>query len=178
MDSSSGVASVISLVLAIVLLISPATSAFSFSACGSAAADPVAGVPGLPDNSAQSPAQSIDESFNGKTVRVADGEILGVQLNERDPDQTWQFGGGEGFKVVSDVVLQTYPARHDFRVRVYRPGDIRFTKIDRRDGFVIDTFHVRVVIDRAESGNNSRRSHPLRMLLSMEPKTDVYPFWR
>jgi hypothetical protein len=175
MVSPPGFVTVISLVLAILLLISPAAGAFSFPVDRSTAADLVASVPGLSENGALSLARSIDENFNGKTVRVADGDILSVQLNERDPDQTWQFSGGDGFKVVSDVVLQTYPARHDFRVKVFRPGDLRFTKIDRRDGSVIDTFKVRVVLDQVKSGNNSHTSHPLRMLQSMGPDMGVCP---
>lgn len=173
MDVSSGTALIISLLLAIVLSVCPVTGVFSFPADWSVAADAVTGSPAQSDSGVQSSVKTVDESFNGKTVRVASGDTLLVQLSESNPDQTWRFDGGNGFKVVSDVVLQTYPARHDFRVSVSRTGDLRFTKIDRRDGFVIDTFHVRVVIEQAGSGNKSRRSHPLRMLPAMGP--DMYP---
>jgi hypothetical protein len=174
MVSSPGVAIVISLVLALVLLVSPVTGAFSFPAGWSAAADLVAGAPGLADNGAQSRVKAIDESFNGKTVRVASGDVLLVQLNEPNPDQTWHFRGDDSFKVISDVVLEMFPARHDFRVKVYRPGDLRFAKVDRRDSFVIDTFTVHVALDKGKPDDDSRTSHPLRM---KGPGMNAFRFW-
>jgi hypothetical protein len=178
MNASPGIALITPFLLAIVLSACPAAGGFSFPADGSVAADAVIGSPAQSDSGVQSSVKTVDESFNGKTVHVASGDTLLVQLNEHNPDQTWHFDGSNGFKVVSDVVLQTYPARHDFRLSVSRPGNLRFTKIDRRDGFVIDTFSVRVVLDEAGSGSTPRRSHPLRMLQSMEPDLYVRSFWR
>jgi hypothetical protein len=178
MDTSPGAAISISLALAIVLSACPVAGAFSFPAGWAAATDLIAGGPGLQDKGAQPRVRAIDESFNGKTVHVASGDTLLVHLNERNPDQTWHFRGDDSFKVISDVVLEMYPARHDFRVRVYRPGDLRFNKVDRRDGFVIDTFTVRVVLDKDKPDDDSLPSYPLRMLHTIGPGMNEFPFWQ
>jgi hypothetical protein len=174
MVTSPGADTVISLVLAIVLSASPAAGALSFPAGWMASTDLFAGVPGLADKGTQSRVQAIDESFNGKTVHVASGDTLLVQLNERNPDQTWHFRGDDSFKVISDVVLEMFPARHDFRVKVYRPGELRFDKVDRRDSFVIDTFTVHVALDKGKPDDDSRTSHPLRM---KGPGMNAFRFW-
>jgi hypothetical protein len=176
MDISPGAAITISLVLAIVLSACSAT-VLSLPAGGTVATGIIAGVPGPSDDEALSKVLAIDESSSGKTVHVASGDTLLVKLNERDPNQTWRYSGDDGFKVVSDTVLQTYPARHNFRVKALRPGDLSFTKVDSRDGSVLDTFKVRVVIDKKTSGNGPKRTHPLEMIHTIIPDMSVFRFW-
>ena len=161
MDTSPGAVITISLVLAIVLSACPASGAFSFPADGMDVTGIIAGVPGPTDNGSVSGLHVIDESSRGKTVHAASGDMLLVKLKEYDPNRAWHFSSEDGFKVVSDVVLQSYPAQHDFKVRVLRPGDLRFQKIDSRDGSVIDTFTVHVAVDRKASGDDSGLAHPL-----------------
>jgi hypothetical protein len=178
MDTSPGVVITISLALAIVLSACPAAGAFSFPAGETAAAGIIAGGPGPSDNGAQFRVHSIDESSAGKTVRIAGGDLLLVQLNEPDPDQAWHFSGGDGFKVVSDVVLESHPARHNFKVKASRPGDLLFRRVDRRDGYVLDTFVVHVAIEPAKSGDGSRKAHPLSGLSILSRHRNTSASWK
>jgi hypothetical protein len=177
MDISPGAALAISLVLAIVLSACSATVVLSLPAGRTSVTGIIAGVSGPSDHGALSRALSIDDSSNGRTVHVADGGTLLVQLNEVNPDQTWRYSGDDSFKVVSDTVLQSYPARHNFRVKALRPGDLRFTKVDSRDGFLIDTFTVRVVIDKSTPSVSPRKSHPLEMIRTIIPGMIASRFW-
>jgi hypothetical protein len=177
MDTSPGVAITISLVLAIVLTTCPVTGSLSLPAGGLSATGIIAGVPGAADDVTLARAISVDDSSNGKTVHVASGDAILVQLDEQDPDQTWHYSGDDGFKVVGDVVLQMYPARHDFRVKALRPGDLRFNKVDRRDGYVIDTFTVRVSLDQENPAATPRKTHPLQMLRTISQVMNAFRFW-
>lgn len=177
MDISPGAAITISLVLAIVLSACSATVVLSLPAGSTVATGIIAGVPGSSDDGALSKVLSIDDSSNGKTVHSADGDTLLVRLNEPDPDQTWRYSGNNGFKVVSDTVLQTDPATHNFRVKALRPGELRFTKVDSRDGFVIDTFTVRVTIDKSTPGSGPKKTHPLEMIHTIIPDMSAFRFW-
>lgn len=175
MDISPGAAITISLVLAIVLS-SCSAAVLSLPAGRASATGIIAGVPGPSDDEALSKVRAIDDSSNGKTVHIADGDTLLVQLNEYDADRTWRYSGDDGFKVVSDTVLQTYPARHNFRVKALRSGILNFTKIDDRDGFIIDKFTVRVTIDKSTPDSGPRKTHPLEMTRAI-PDMSAYRFW-
>lgn len=177
MDISPGAALTISLVLAIVLSACSATVILSLPAGRTTATGIIAGGPGLADDEIHLKVLAIDDSSNGKTVHVADGDTLLVKLNEVNPDQTWRYSGDDGFKVISDTVLQTYPAMHNFRVKALRPGDLNFTKVDSRDGFVIDTFTVRVVIDRSTPSGGPKKTHPLEMIHTIIPDVGAFRFW-
>jgi hypothetical protein len=177
MDISPGAAIAISLVLAILLSACSAT-VLSLPAGSTVATGIIAGIPGPSDDEALGKVRAIDESSRGRTVHIADGETLLVRLNELNPDQTWRYSGDDSFKVVSDTVLQTYPARHTFRVKALRPGDLRFTKVDDRDGFVIDTFTVRVVLDKGQPTGGPRKTHPLEMIRTIIPDMIAFRFWQ
>ena len=162
MDSSPGVAITISLVLAIVLSACPVAGAFSIPASGISATGIIAGLPGQADNGNGPGLRVIDGNSGAKTVHVARGDVLLVHFIENDPNRAWRLSSDGGFKVVSDVVLQTYPARHDFRIKVARSGEIRFSQVDSRDGYVIDTFVVRVIADQEKPGASSLEAHLFR----------------
>jgi hypothetical protein len=177
MDISPGAAITISLVLAIVLSACSATVVLSLPAGRTTATGIIAGVPGPADDEIHSKVLAIDDSSNGRTVHIADGDTILVRLNEFDADRTWHYSGDDGFKVVSDTVLQTYPAMHNFRVKALRPGELRFTKVDSRDGFVIDTFSVRVTIDKSTPGGGPKKTHPLEMIHTIIPDMSAFRFW-
>jgi hypothetical protein len=177
MDISPGAVITISLVLAIVLSACSATIVLSLPAGRTATTGMLAGVPGPSDEEIHLKVLAIDDSSNGRTVHIADGDTLLVRLNESNPDQTWRLSADNGFKVVSDTVLQTYPAMHNFRIKALRPGDLNFTKVDSRDGFVIDTFTVKVVIDKSTPSVGPRKTHPLEMIHAIIPDMNVFRFW-
>lgn len=178
MSSSPGAAIIISLVLAIALSATPVTCAMSFPQVWPTSADLFAGGPVLQDNAVSSKVTVIDESFNGRTIQAARGETLLVQLSERDIDRTWHFDGGSSFSLTGDAILEMYPARHDFRVKVLGPGDLRFKKIDRRDGFVVDTFSVTITLKESKPEKDSTKSYPLWGLDATGPEMIAFPFWQ
>ena len=163
MTTSPGIVTIISIIMAMALLAVPAAIATSSPPGGPTEAGIVASDTGFRDISGSQPPKvtAIDESFNGNTVRVARGDTLLVQLPERETYKTWQFDGGSAFKVIGDTVLETYPMRHDFRVKVLGPGDLRFKKIDRRDGFTIDTFSVKIAMKEGKPGKGTSDAYPL-----------------
>lgn len=174
MRSSPGAAIIVLLALAIALLTVPAIGAVAFPADRMVATVLVAGVSGLRDNEISSNVTVIDESYNGMTIRVARDDTLLVQLYERDPDRTWHFDCGDSFTVVDDTIPEKYPGRHDFWVRVRGPGELRFKKIDCRDGFLIDTFAVKAIIGR-DRPDDSPTSYPLWRLHAISPRISKSP---
>jgi len=113
------------------------------------------------NNVAPSRSIALDESSNGRTVRAEKGQVLVVRLKETDPGQTWHFTGGNGFTVVSDTTLESFPMQHVFRVKVRRPGDLAFAKVERLSQRTVETFTVRVVIDEKEPAAGPDTLHPL-----------------
>ncbi len=163
MDRSPGNAIIISLALAMALSACPVAYAYSLPSGWMAESGLVAGVPGLSDDTpASRQVHPIDENFDGRTVRIASGDVLLVKLREYD-QQSWHFIDDNGFSLISDVVLQTYPEQHSFRVKAYRPGELHFKLVDRNNGSVIDTFSVTVVFDSKKPADKRTTSHPLRM---------------
>jgi hypothetical protein len=177
MDVSPGAAITISLVLAIVLSACSATI-LSLPAGRPSATGILAGVPGPSDDGALAKVRAIDEISNGRTAHITNWDTLLVQLNEYDADRTWRYSGDDSFKVISDNVLQTYPARHNFRFKALRSGILNFTKIDDRDGFVIDKFSVRITIDKSTPSIGSKKTHPLEMIHAIIPDASASGFWR
>jgi|AGTN01.1.fsa_nt_gi hypothetical protein len=164
MDRSPGNVIIISLMLATAF--STCTVAYAYSLPSGRTAEPglIASVPGSSDDApAARQVHAIDDSFNGRIVRVAPGDVLLVKLREYDSEQSWRFIDDNGFSLISDVVLQTYPEQHSFRVKASRPGELNFDLIDRNNGSVIDTFSVTVVFDSKKSADKRTMPHPLRM---------------
>lgn len=163
MKRSPGAVIVLILIMsALTAIISPAQALFSFPVLGSAPVGSVAiGSKAQSEDMAPSRYMAIDESYNGKSFGAFKNEVLIVQLKETDPAQSWHYTGQGNFKIVGDTVLESFPALHDFRVKVRGPGDLMFAKVDRRSGDVIERFGVHIVIREPEPKGDIITRYPL-----------------
>jgi hypothetical protein len=87
---------------------------------------------------------SLDEGDDGRSLQVPKGERITVRLSETNPGESWQFKGGGQFRLLDEVVRESCPAQHVFRVKALGSGDLVFRKTADRSGVVLDTFRVRV----------------------------------
>lgn len=148
MKGPSGTAFVLILLSAVLTsAAAPGVATFSFPVLGNVYAGSVA-TADMAQSDMTPPIRSraIDESDNGKSFGADKGEVLIVHLKETDPAESWRYTGQGSFTIIDETVLESYPAVHDFRVRVKGPGDLMFAKVDSRTGDVIERFGVHVVI--------------------------------
>ena len=87
---------------------------------------------------------TLDEGDDGRTILVPRGETIIVRLRESVPGERWHFEGGKQFRLLDEVIRESYPAQHAFRVKALGSGDLVFRKTADRSGVVLDTFRVRV----------------------------------
>jgi hypothetical protein len=167
------------LVSAMAATISPAHALFSFPVFS-----PVSENSTSIDSKAQSddvaPSRSIaiGESYNGKSFGAQKGEVLVVQLKETDPAQSWHYTGQGSFTIIGDTMLESYPALHDFRVRVRGPGDLMFAKVDSRSGDVVERFGVHVVIEEPKPKSDIITRYPIYDFNAIDFSPDWLRFWR
>lgn len=180
MKRSAGAAIVlILLVSALLTTISPAYAKFSFPVLGSVhVGSIVAGDKVQSDDTPPSRNLAIDESYNGKSFSAFKNEMLIVQLKETDPAQSWHYTGKGSFTIVGDTVLESYPALHDFRVKVRGPGDLMFAKVDSRSGDVIERFGVHVVIREPKPKGDIITRYPLYDFNTVDFSPGMLSLWR
>jgi hypothetical protein len=180
MKRSPGVVIVlILLVSALSITISPAHAIFSFPVFGSAPL--ISGTIGSKAQSDDTPPQrsiAIGDSYNGKSFGAQKGEVLVVQLKETDPAQSWRYTGQGSFTIIGDTMLESYPALHDFRVRVRGPGDLMFAKVDSRSGDVVERFGVHVVIEEPKPKSDIITRYPIYDFNAIDFSPDWLRFWR
>ena len=101
----------------------------------------------------------LTESDNGRTIRVAPGTIISVQLKESEAE-AWHFQGQGNFRLLDDVVLESYPAMHSYRIKINGPGDLTFVKSDSRTGRTMGTYLAHVVTAE-KAGQAKSSNYPL-----------------
>jgi hypothetical protein len=159
------------LMAALVLIVSPAQSSFTFLSGWPVFEDLPATVSKKPaDNPPLLRSMVIDESYNGKSFGASRNETIVVQLKEPDPEQTWQYTGQGSFTIINDTILKSFPVLHDFRVKVRGPGDLMFAKVDSRSGEAVERFGVHVVIEEPEPKRNILPSYPLYDFYAVTPE--------
>ena len=126
------------------------------------------------DDASPSRGPTIDESDDGRSVHVARGQVLTVQLRETDPGQAWLFAGGDRFMVQSEA---SSPGQHVFRVKVRGPGELSFAKVDRLSKWTVERFTVRVAIDEKAAEGEPGLS-PLSGLAARLPNLLPFYPWR
>jgi hypothetical protein len=104
------------------------------------------------------PSQAIVVSIQdeGKTFEAAQGDTLKVTLLETDPHQAWRLASTDSVQPVSDVVLESYPAQHQFTLRATASGPVRFNMVDDRNGNIVKTFEFGLAV-KAPQGFQMRR---------------------
>ncbi|MGA9141173.1 MAG: hypothetical protein WBZ29_13180 [Methanocella sp.] len=180
MKRSWGAVIVLILLLSAVLVtIGPAHALFSFPVFGSVPLNSVS-----IDNKAQSDdvalsrSIAIGEGYNGKSFGAQKGEVLVVQLKETDPAQSWHYTGQGSFAIIDETVLKSFPALHDFRVRVRGPGDLMFAKVDSRSGDVVERFGVHVVIEEPKPKGDIITRYPLYDFNAIDFFPGMLSLWR
>jgi hypothetical protein len=180
MRRSPGAAIIVLLIAAALFLTaSPTQAIFSFPVLGSVpVSSDTIGSKAQPDDTPPSRNLAIDESYNGKSFSAFKNEMLIVQLKETDPAQSWHYTGKGSFTIISDTVLESYPALHDFRVKVRGPGDLMFAKVDSRSGDVIERFGVHVVIAEPKPKENIVTRYPLYDFNTVDFSPGLMSLWR
>jgi hypothetical protein len=94
------------------------------------------------------PSQAIFVSAQdeGKTFEAAQGDTLKVTLLETDAHQAWGLASTDNVQLVNDVVLETYPAQHQFTLRATASGPVRFNMVDDRNGNIAQTFEFNLAV--------------------------------
>ncbi len=98
------------------------------------------------------PGLTVTELSSVDFIVVAPGDIINVSLTEADPHLNWEFAVGDGVQYIGNSLLETYPVRHLFKLKVNNSCIVRFKMMDERDGKAIKTFDVRLIVASPLSG--------------------------
>lgn len=166
------------LVSALLAAVSHAHALFSFPVLGPVHGSSfTADSKGQPDDTPPSRSLAIDDSYNGKSFGAFKNEVIVVQLKETDPAQSWRYTGQGSFTIIDDTVLESFPALHDFRVKVRGPGDLMFAKVDTRSGDVVERFGVHVVIREPEPKGEIITRYPLYDFDAVSSSPGLLSLW-
>jgi len=98
------------------------------------------------------PGQTVTELSDVDFIVAARGDTINVSLAETDPHLNWEYAGGDGVQYPGNSLIETYPVRHLFKLKVNSSGTVRFKMIDDRDGRVVKAFDVNLVVAPPLSG--------------------------
>ena len=98
------------------------------------------------------PGLTVTELSDTDFIVAVPGDMINVSLAETDPHLNWEFVEGDGVQYMGNSLRETYPVRHQFKLKVNNSCTVRFKMIDDRDGKAINTFEVSLVIALPLSG--------------------------
>ncbi len=98
------------------------------------------------------PGLTVTELTDTDFIVARPGDIINVSLVETDPHLNWEFMGGVSVQYIGNSLLETYPVRHLFKLKVNNSCIVRFKMTDDRDGKAIKTFELSLVVSRPLSG--------------------------
>jgi hypothetical protein len=98
------------------------------------------------------PGLAVTELTGTDYVVAARGDIFNVSLMETDPRLNWEFIGGEGVYYMGNSLIETYPVRHNFKLKANYTCAVLFKMIDDRDFHTVKTFKVNLVVAPPLSG--------------------------
>ncbi|OPY30237.1 MAG: hypothetical protein A4E28_00352 [Methanocella sp. PtaU1.Bin125] len=170
---------IILLLSALMVVVTHALAAFSFPVLGPVHVGSIAAGDKVQSDDMPPPGnRAVGEGDNGRSFSADRGEVLIVHLKETDPAQSWRYTGQGSFSIIDETVLESYPAVHDFRVRVKGPGDLMFAKVDSRSGDVVERFGVHVVIREPGPRGEILTRYPLYDFFAVSLSPGLLSQWR
>ncbi len=98
------------------------------------------------------PGLTVTELTDTDFIVAKQGDIINVSLAETDPHLNWEFMGGDGVQYIGNSLLETYPVRHLFKLKVNNSSIVRFKMIDDRGGMAVKTFELNLAVAPPLSG--------------------------
>ncbi len=98
------------------------------------------------------PGLTVTELSDVDFIVAARGDTINVSLMETDPRLNWEYAGGYGIQYLGNSLIETYPVRHLFKLKINSSGIVRFKMLDDRDGRVVKTFEVKLAVAPPLSG--------------------------
>lgn len=117
-------------------------------------------LPGSPDTPVSSGSSEYEPAANilitekdaGKTIEINKGRAVTVELLEKD--STWHLIKSDNIELIDEVLLESYPAKHRFTIRVNDQGGARFVLV-RGEEAVIDELTINFNFkENRQSGRN------------------------